>query len=122
MLNVIRHLLGKPVKLSPKQEEKMARMQARADAMIAEQNAKAPGVQAPGSVRELFKQSFEQARTEFGGMFDDRRAILDPGPGTDLNRPPAEVEDPVQREAIRRGERAARELAQRPFLASPAPP
>src|SRR5262249_53282105 len=75
---------------------------------------------APGG-RELLKQSFEQARTEIGGMFDDRRDVLDPGPGADLNRPPAEVEDPAQRAAIVRSERAARHAARQPFQA-PAPP
>ena len=47
--------------------------------------------------------------------------MLDPGPGADLNRPPAEVEDAIQREALVRGERAARLSTRRPFHA-PAPP
>jgi hypothetical protein len=38
--NLIRALRGKPVELSEGQQAKMAKMQARADAMIAEQNAK----------------------------------------------------------------------------------
>src|SRR3954454_16943414 len=103
MRNVIRALMGKPVQLSPKQEEKMARARARAEAMGAPPN----GEPAP-SLRELFQQSFEQARTELGGTFDDRRGVIDPGPGADMNRPPAEVDDPGQREALVRGERAAR--------------
>src|SRR3954469_8092201 len=123
MRNLIRVLLRRPVQLSPKQQEKMARMQARADAMIAEQEAKGGGtpMQSPGSLREIFAQSFEQARTEFGGMFDDRQGVIDPGPGADMNRPPAEVEDPLEREAIQRGERAARLSQRRPFH-TPQPP
>src|SRR5690348_14248882 len=116
MRNLIRALMGKPVQLSAKQEEKLARMRARAEAMGASPN----GVPAP-SVRELIQQSLEQARTELGGMFDDRRDVLDPGPGADLNRPPAEVDDAVQREALIRGERAARLATRRPFQAPAAP-
>ena len=36
MRNLIRALRGKPVELSEKQQAKMAKMQARADALIAE--------------------------------------------------------------------------------------
>src|SRR4051812_32721628 len=123
MRNLIRVLLRRPVELSPKQQEKMARMQARADAMIAEQQTKGGGAPAPpaGGLREIFAQSFEQARSELGTMFDDRQGVVDPGPGADINRPPAEVEDPVEREAIRRGERGARLSTRRPFQA-PQPP
>src|SRR4051794_39983793 len=137
MCNLIRVLLRRPVQLSPKQQEKMARMQARADAMIAEQEGKgraaqeeyakfnggapAPSSKSPGSLREIFAQSFEQARTEFGGMFDDRQGVIDPGPGADMNRPPAEVEDPLERDAIRRGERGARLSTRRRFH-PPQPP
>ena len=39
MRNLIRALRGKPVELSPKQQEKMAKAQARADAIIAEREA-----------------------------------------------------------------------------------
>ena len=87
MRNLIRALRGKPVELSEKQQAKMAKMQARADAMIAEQNAKGraameeaaafqatqgvsvggPAPAAPSfdpsqplpPVRELFKQAVE---------------------------------------------------------------
>src|SRR3954454_14863942 len=123
MRNLIRILLRRPVQLSAKQQEKMARMQARADAMLAEQEAKGGGtpVQPPGSLREIFAQSFEQARTEFGGMFDDRQGVIDPGPGADMNRPPAEVEDPLERDAIRRGESGAR-LSTRRRVHPPQPP
>ncbi len=41
MRNLIRMLMGKPVVLSPKQQEKMARMQARADASTAKGEAEA---------------------------------------------------------------------------------
>src|SRR4051794_12335837 len=110
MRNLIRALLRRPAALSPKQQAKMPRMQAGADATSAEQEAKGGGTPAPppGGLREIFAQSFEQARSELGTRFDDRQGVLDPGPGADINRPPAEVEDPLEREAIRRGERGAR--------------
>src|SRR3954447_24687380 len=128
MRNLIRRLRGKPVELSPKQEEKMARARARADAMIAKGEAEAraahaeyaafqaanggpppaPPGQPPGSVRELLQQSFEQLRESVREMFDDRRDVLDPGPGADLHRPPAEVEDETERARIASAERAAR--------------
>jgi hypothetical protein len=125
MRNVIRHLMGKPVKLSPKQEEKMARMQARADAQIAEANAqlRAAGIdpdQPRPSIRDALKQSVEGFKDAVGEMFDDRREVLDPG-AADLNRPIAEVQDPAQREEIIRAERAARDAARAPFCASESP-
>ena len=39
MRNLIRALRGKPVDLSPKQQEKLAKAQAKADAIIAEREA-----------------------------------------------------------------------------------
>ena len=149
MRNLIRALRGKPVELSEKQQAKMAKMQARADAMIAEQNAKGraaveeaaafqatqgvsvggPAPAAPSfdpsqplpPVRELFKQAVESARDSFGEMFDDRGGIIDPGPGADMNRPPPELEDAAQREQWAADERAAREEARAPYRAA-APP
>ena len=58
----------------------------------------------------------EQAETELGGTFDDRRDVLDPGPGADLNRPPAEVEDERNAQTIAAAERAP---ATRPARRSP---
>ena len=75
----------------------------------------------PPETGQLFRDSFEQMREEFGQGFDDRRAVIDPGPGVDINRPPAEIEDALQREAIVRGERSARISTRRPFHA-PEPP
>src|SRR3954451_23514412 len=119
MRNVIRHLMGKPVQLSPKQEEKMARMQARADAQIAEANAqlRAAGID-PGqpmpSIRDVLKQSVEGFKDAVGEMFDDRRDVLDPG-DADLNRPIGEVEDPTRRAEIVRAEHEARDDARASF-------
>ena len=137
MRNVIRAILGRPVKLSPKQEEKMARMRAKAEAMsgsrtrpgagagrvrgVHRRTARAARRSAPRprpvtpqttNLRELFKQSFEQARDEFGAGFDDRRDVIDAGEGTDINRPPPGVDDPVQREALPRRALRARGDAQ----------
>jgi hypothetical protein len=125
MRNVIRHLMGKPVQLSPKQEEKMARMQARADAQIAEANAqlRAAGID-PGqpmpSIRDVLKQSVEGFKDAVGEMFDDRRDVLDPG-DADLNRPIGEVEDPTRRAEIVRAEHEARDDARAPFRPAEAP-
>src|SRR4051812_31067038 len=120
MRNVIRRLTGKPVQLSPEQEEKMARANARAAQQVAEREAaarkareeyeafmasrgrEAPQVQqraAPTSLREvgaLFKQSFEGFKDAVGETFDDRRDVLDPA-DADLNKPVAEVEDLQER-------------------------
>src|SRR5215213_4797866 len=119
MRNVIRRLLGKPVQLSPKQEEKMARAYARADRITAEREAEAakaraeyeafmaskglpvqpaPDVAAPTNLREIgatLKQSFDGFKDAVGETFDDRRDVLDPGEAN-LNKPPAEVEDEAE--------------------------
>src|SRR4051812_46729877 len=120
MLNLIRALLGKPVQLSPKQEEKMARQQARADAIIAEREAAGrkamedyaafqaanggpPPPPVPTSMpnlKEVLKQSAEQFHDAVGEMFDDRRDVLDVDPALNLNKPPAEVDDPARRASI----------------------
>ena len=137
MRNVIRRLMGKPVQLSPKQEEKMARAYARADRITAEREAEAakaraeyeafmasqglevqpaPDVAAaPTNLREIgavLKQSFEGFKDAVGETFDDRRDVLDPG-DADLNKPPAEVEDPAERERIAAAERGARAAPER---------
>lgn len=144
MINVIRRLMGKPVKLSPKQEEKMARIYARAAEQAAEREAAgrkaqaeyaafaaqhglaAPPTQpvaAPTNLREIgavLRQSLEGFKDALGETFDDRRSVLDPG-DADLNRPIPEVEDPAQREEIIRAERAAREATRVPFCGSELP-
>jgi hypothetical protein len=144
MRNVIRRLMGKPVQLSPKQEEKMARIQARADAQIAAQEAKgrkaqveyaafaaqnglaappAQPVAAPTSLREIgavLKQSLAGFQDAVGEMFDDRRDVLDPG-DADLNKPIPEVEDPAQRAEIIRAEHEARDGTRAPFYAPEVP-
>ncbi|WP_028064878.1 hypothetical protein [Solirubrobacter soli] len=144
MRNVIRRLMGKPVQLSPRQEEKMARMYARAEQQSAKQEAEAakaraeyeafmtsqglevqpaPNTAAPTSLREiggLFKQSLEDFKDAIGETFDDRRDVLDPG-DADLNKPPAEVEDPAERERIMAVERADRDRARGPFCAPVVP-
>lgn len=134
MRNLIRALRGKPVELSPKQQEKLASAQARADAQIAAAEAAGRKAQdgyaafrverglpdpppAPTSLRDIV----EQARTELGGVFDDRRDVLDPGPGADLNRPPAELEDARERAATAAAERAQRDAARAPYRAPQAP-
>src|SRR4051794_4281767 len=136
MRNVIRRLMGKPVQLSPKQEEKMARVYARAQAQIAEREAEAakaraeyeafmasqglpvqPAQAAPTSIREAFQMSVEGLKQEVESHFDDRRDVLDPGPDADLNHPPEEEVDPQRRAAIAAAERAAREVARQPYLA-----
>jgi hypothetical protein len=150
MRNLIRALRGKPVELSEKQQAKMAKMQARADAMIAEQDAKgraameeaarfqpsqaggasvggpAPAAPAldpmnPGSVKDMFKAAFESARDSVGDMFDDRSGIIDPGPGANFNRPPPELEDDAERAQWAAAEREARDEARAPYRAA-APP
>ena len=145
MRNVIRRLMGKPVQLSPKQEEKMARMYARAERQTAEREAEAAKARAeyetfmasqglavqpapdpaaaPTNLREIgavFKQSFEGFKDAMGETFDDRRDVLDPGEAQ-LNKPPAEVEDAAERELIVAGELAARERARAPFCAPATP-
>ncbi len=139
MRNLIRALRGKPVELSPQQEAKMAKAQAKADAMIAEREeagrqAQEEAARFMGSppqsvdpsqplppVRDMFKQAFERARDSFGEMFDDRAGIIGRPEGADMNRPPPEVEDPAERERIAAEERAARRQARAPYLA-PTPP
>jgi hypothetical protein len=116
MRNIIRRLQGKPVELSPKQEEKMRMAYERAGL-----DPNAP----PPSVRDAWKQSLnlmkdgvaqgiEQARESIGETFDDRRDVLDPG-AVDLNRPPAELEDAAERGRIAAEERAARDAARAPY-------
>src|ERR1700742_4638538 len=98
MRNVIRRLMGKPVQLSPKQEEKMA----RAERQIAEREAQAHKARAeyeafmtsqglavqpapdpaaaPANLRDIgvvLKQSFEGFKDAVGEAFDDRRDVLD---------------------------------------------
>lgn len=133
MRNVFRALRGKPVELSPKQQEKMAKAQARADQMIAEAEERGrkaqedyaafrgqealPDPQVPTTLGELF----ERAKTEIGGTFDDRRDVLDPGPGAELNRPPAEIEDEQQRAQVAAAERVLRDQARAPYVAPQCP-
>jgi hypothetical protein len=62
MRNLIRMLRGKPVQLSPKQEAKMAAVQARADAMIAKQEAAGRAAQL-----EAARFMASQASTSVGG-------------------------------------------------------
>jgi hypothetical protein len=149
MRNLIRMLRGKPVQLSPKQEAKMAKAQVRADAMIAEAEAKGRAAQleaaqympggasfggggAPASapsldpnhpppVRDMLKQALEGFKDSVGEMFDGRAGIIDPGPGANLNKPPPELEDAAERDRVAATERAARDLARAPYLAA-APP
>ncbi len=120
MRNIIRRLQGKPVVLSPKQEEKMRKTYERAGL-----DPNAP----PPSVRDAWKQSLdlmkdgvahsvEQAQQTIGESFDDRRDVLDPG-AVDLNRPPAELE--TGREERAAHERAARDAARAPYRAADAP-
>src|SRR4051794_33836026 len=107
MRNIVRRLQGKPVVLSPKQEEKMRRMYERAGM---DPDAPPPSIrdawkQSLDVAREGVTQSVELARESIGEMFDDRRDVLDPG-SVDFNRPPAELE--TGREAHAAQERAAR--------------
>jgi hypothetical protein len=144
MRNVIRRLMGKPVKLSPKQEAKMARMYARADEQAARQQAElrknraeyeafmasqglpVPDAQPaapPTNLREaagVLKQSFEGFKDAMGEGFDDRRDVLDPG-DAQLNTPIAEVEDPAQRTRIALAEREDRDRARAPDTPPHAP-
>jgi hypothetical protein len=78
---------------------------------------------APTNLRDIgaaLKQSFDGFKDAMGETFDDRRDVLDPG-DANLNKPPAEVEDPAERERIAADELAARELARAPFC-GPATP
>lgn len=131
MRNLIRALRGKPVELSPRQQEKLAKAQARADAQVAAGEAAgrkaredyaafaaAQGLPvqqqaAPTSLRGIV----ERAKDSFGELFDDRRDVLDPGPGADFNRPPEEVERPEERVAVARAERDRRDAARAPYRA-----
>jgi hypothetical protein len=137
MRNLIRMLRGKPVVLSPKQEEKMARAQAKADAIIAEREAAGaqaradyeafiasqglPVQPAATNVSDALKQAVDGFKEQVGSAFDDRRSVLDPGPDADLNHPPAEEEEPGRRAETIRAERAARESTRRPFEAASPP-
>ena len=137
MRNLIRMLRGQPVQLSPKQEAKMAKAQARADAMIAEAEAKGRAAQleaapyTPGGVGfdpnrpppigDMLKQAFQGFQDSVGEMFDDREGIIDRDPGANMNKPPPELEDPAERDRVAATERAARDLARAPYLAA-APP
>jgi hypothetical protein len=137
MRNLIRMLRGKPVVLSPKQEEKMARVQARADAMVAEREAEGakaraeyeafmasqglPVQPAATNVRDALKQAVDGFKGQVGSTFDDRRSVLDPGPDADLNHPPAEEDDPARRAETIRAELAERESTRRAFRADDAP-
>ena len=47
--------------------------------------------------------------------------MLDPGPGADLNRPPAEIEDEQQRARVAAAERAHRDQARAPYIAPQRP-
>ena len=92
MRNLIRMLRGQPVQLSPKQEAKMAKAQARADVMIAEAEAKGRAAQleaapyTPGGVGfdpnrpppigDMLKQAFQGFQDSVGEMFDDREGII----------------------------------------------
>src|SRR3954468_23531910 len=146
MRNLIRMLRGQPVQLSPKQEAKMAKAQARADAMIAEAEAKgraaqleaaqstpgggrcgdgggAPAVPAfdpnhPPPIGAMLKQALEGFKDSVGEMFDDRARTIARDPGANMNKPPPELEDPGERERAARAERAARDAARAPYLAS----
>src|SRR6187551_806958 len=120
MRNIIRRLQGKPVVLSPKQEEKMRKAYERAGL-----DPNAP----PPSVRDAWKQSLdlmkdgvahsvEQVQQTIGESFDDRRDVLDPG-AVDLIRPPAELETGREEHAAQ--ERAARDAARAPYRAADAP-
>src|SRR5262245_48273330 len=120
MRNIIRRLQGKPVELSPKQEEKMRKAYERAGL-----DPNAP----PPSVRDAWKQSLnmardgiaetvEQTKQAIGDSFDDRRDVLDPG-AVDMNRPPAELESGREEHAAQ--ERAARDAARAPYRAAGAP-
>jgi len=147
--NLIRRLTGKPVELSPKQEERMAKMRARADAQIAKGESEAragmaeaarvtaaatsvSGATAPPpmpteiptslpSVREMVSGAIEDFREVFGEMSDDRSGVIDPGPGADFHRPPKELEDPSERERLAAAERADRNAARAPYRAPEAP-
>jgi hypothetical protein len=74
MRNLIRMLRGQPVQLSPKQEAKMAKAQARADAMIAEAEAK-------GRAAQLEAAQSMAGGASFGGAAPS-------APPLDPNRPP----------------------------------
>src|SRR3954462_11236321 len=120
MRNIVRRLQGKPVVLSPKQEEKMRRAYERAGI---DPDAPPPSIrdawkQSLDVAREGVTQSVEMARESIGEMFDDRRDVLDPG-AVDLNRPPAELETGREERAAQ--ERAARDAARAPYRAGDAP-
>src|SRR6476659_8674310 len=99
MRNLFRLLRGKPVELSPKQKEKMAQMaereaagaKARAEyeAFMTSQGLPVqPMAAQPTSIRDALEYTAGQFRELAESGFDDRRAILDPGPDADLNHPP----------------------------------
>src|SRR3954470_9035038 len=120
MRNIIRRLQGKPVVLSPKQQEKMRTMYERAGM---DPDAPPPSIrdawkQSLDVAREGVAQSVELARESIGEMFDARRDVLDPG-AVDFNRPPAELETGREEHAAQ--ERAARDAARAPYRAGDAP-
>jgi hypothetical protein len=120
MRNIIRRLQGKPVELSPKQEEKMRKAYERAGL---DPNTPPPSVrdawkQSLNMARDGLAQSVEGVRDAIGESFDDRRDVLDPG-AVDMNRPPAELETGREEHAAQ--ERAARDAARAPYRAAGAP-
>jgi hypothetical protein len=141
MRNLIRALRGKPVELSPKQQAKYDAQMAKAQRIIAEQEAKgaaaleaaapwrpegtpaAPPLTPSGrpDIKAMLKDSLEQAKDSFGEMFDDRAGIIGRPEGTDMNRPPAQIDDAAERERVAAAERAARDAARAPFRAEVVP-
>jgi hypothetical protein len=81
MRNLIRALRGKPVELSPKQEEKMARAQARADAMIADAEARGREAEVEAA-RFMAGRSAAQGGASFGAPA---------APGAPAQTPPGEM-------------------------------
>src|SRR6188474_3069306 len=117
MRNIIRRLQGKPVELSPKQEEKMRKAYERAglDPDTPPPSVRDAWKQSLNMARDGLAQSVEGVRDAVGESFDDRRDVLDPG-AVDMNRPPAELEAGREEHAAR--ERAARDAARAPYRAA----
>src|SRR3954454_18534177 len=113
MINVIRRLMGREVKLSERQQAKMAEMQARADAQIA---ASGP----PPDLGGLLRQAVASARDSFAEMFDAREGIIDPG-DAEWGRAPEQQEDAAERARTLAADRAARDAARAPYRAEAAP-
>jgi hypothetical protein len=68
----------------------------------------------------ILTQTTERVRDAVAGAYDARAGVIDPC-GVDFARPPAQAEDPAERERIAAAERAARDAARAPYRVTDGP-